>query len=308
MADARAILAAATRRRLALPERGVEIALLDWGGEGPLALCHHANGFCKGTLGLVADALRGRFRVVAMDARGHGDSSKPREPSAYRWHHFAEDALAVAEQLVAEGGEADVALGIGHSFGGTSLLGAAARRPGLFGRLLLVDPVTPPPPSSERSAEQAEQVQRLVDGARKRRPDWPSREEARAWLAERSLFADFLPEALDLYVEDGMRERPEGGVALQCPPEVEATIFGASGELDVFELARGVATPALFLRASRGAFPRAAYEAMASRMRAARVEEVDSGHLIPMEHPERVVEAALHFAAEAGEAAGAGAR
>lgn len=300
MADARAILDAAERRRLELPERGVEIALLDWGGPGPLVLCHHANGFCKGTFGLVAEALRGRFRVVAMDARGHGDSSKPRGEAAYRWEHFAEDLAAVAGRLAGEAEGGRIALGVGHSFGGTSMIGAAKRRPELFGRLLLVDPVTPPPPSSEGAAgpEQAERLQRLVDGARKRRPDWPSREEALAWLAERSLFAGALPEALALYVEDGTAERPEGGVALKCPPEVEATVFGTSRFLDVFELARGVETPTLFLWAARGSFPRPVYEALAASMRAARVETVDSGHLVPLEHPELVAGAALRFAAE----------
>src|SRR5690606_14772791 len=80
---------AVERRRLALAERGVEIALLDWGGDGPLVLMHHANGFCAGTLGLVAEALVPAFRVIGMDARGHGDSTKPEEPEAYSWEAFA---------------------------------------------------------------------------------------------------------------------------------------------------------------------------------------------------------------------------
>src|SRR5262249_25021664 len=113
-------------RRIPLVDRGVEIALLDWGGGGPLGLMHHANGFCAGTLGLVAEALVPHFRVIGMDARGHGDSSKPEGPAAYRWDHFAEDYLAVARVLAAEHG-GRVAIGLGHSFGGTSALGAAAR-------------------------------------------------------------------------------------------------------------------------------------------------------------------------------------
>ena len=60
------------RRRISLPENGVEIAILDWGGDGPLALLHHANGFSAAVWGPVAEHLRGRFRVVAVDARGHG--------------------------------------------------------------------------------------------------------------------------------------------------------------------------------------------------------------------------------------------
>src|SRR5262245_53064992 len=112
---ARVLLAAATPRRLALPERGVELALLDFGGAGPLALAHHANGFCKGMWAEVASLLRGRVRLVALDARGHGDSSQPEAPAAYAWREFALDFAAVAGRLVAESGR-PLALGIGHSF------------------------------------------------------------------------------------------------------------------------------------------------------------------------------------------------
>ena len=62
--SARALLARADHRTFALPNRGVEIAALDWRGDGPLMLLHHANGFCKGVWALVADALRHRWRIV----------------------------------------------------------------------------------------------------------------------------------------------------------------------------------------------------------------------------------------------------
>ena len=87
------------RRRLALPDRGVEIALLDWGGSGPLALLHHANGFCAATWALLAERLRPHYRVVALDARGHGDSTCPAPGPAYRWTEFMHDFVAVAEHL-----------------------------------------------------------------------------------------------------------------------------------------------------------------------------------------------------------------
>src|SRR5262249_57556438 len=68
------------RQRLALPESGIALSLCDWGGEGPLLLMHHANGFCAPTFGLLAEALRSEFHVVGIDARGHGDSSIPQPP------------------------------------------------------------------------------------------------------------------------------------------------------------------------------------------------------------------------------------
>ena len=294
-AAARALLAAAARRTIALPENGVEIALLDWGGNGPLALLHHANGFCKGVWGLVADALRDRYHVLSMDARGHGDSSKPSGPGAYKWDRFAEDVVGVATRLAGEHGDGRVALAIGNSFGGTAFLGAAARRPDLFTQLVLVDPVVPPPPNVPRTPERVAAMNRLVEGARKRRAHFSSRAEACAQWAKRKLFARWDRRALALYAEDGLRNAADGGVELKCPPEVEATIFAESGSLDLFAIARQVVTPVLMLWAAQGDFPRPVYEVLASSMADGRVETLEAGHLTPMERPDLVVDAALRF-------------
>ena len=93
------------------------------------------------TAGLVAERLREHYRVIAMDARGHGDSSKPKGADCYRWELFGRDVLDVAEALVAEHPENRVALGLGHSFGGTSILMASAARPDHVEHNVLVDPV-----------------------------------------------------------------------------------------------------------------------------------------------------------------------
>ena len=279
------------RRRLGLSS-GIEIALLDFGGRGPLALLHHATGFCAGTWGLVAEGLRERFHVVALDARGHGDSSKPRVAEAYRWECFADDLEAVALALAAEHG-GRVALGIGHSFGGTATLCAAARQPALFERLLLVDPVIPPPPSAALDPARREGALRLAQSARERRPRWPSRDEVRASWAGKDFFAGWQPLALELYLAEGLRDLADGGVELKCPPEVEAWIFEASGSLEVFALAPSVTVQVKIQWARRGSFPREAYEALAARLRHGAVEDVDAGHLVPMERPDLVIASAL---------------
>lgn len=286
MQTARRILDDAKPRRLRLPERGIEIGLLEWEGAGPTLLLHHANGFCKGTLGLVADALRNDHHVVAMDARGHGDSSHPEGPLVATWNDFADDVAGVARALAAERGEERLAFGVGHSFGGTVTLGASARQPGLFERLVLIDPVVPVRTGS--SGERPEHLVRLIEGARKRRHEWPSREEARSWFAERSLFADWQPEALDLYVLDGLRPCP-GGVVLKCSGEAEATVFESGGRTDPMAWARASPAPCRVLWASGGNFPRAVHEALAAEMSAGEVVTVDAGHLVPMERPDLVV-------------------
>ncbi|MGD9763790.1 MAG: alpha/beta fold hydrolase [Candidatus Binatia bacterium] len=298
---ARALLARATPRTLALPDRGVDIALLDWEGDGPLVLLHHANGFCKGIWALVAEDLSRDFRVVSMDARGHGDSSHPADLAAYRESTLAADVIAVAERLAAQHG-APVALGIGHSLGGAMMLRAAAHRVDLFSRLLLVDPVIGVH-EPEHSSEHPSATQRLVAGARKRRTHWPSRAAARAWCRERSFFSAWREEAIELYLLDGMAEAPDGSVTLKCPSAVEAEVFANVGTSDNFALGADVRAPTLILWAARGDFSRPRMEAVALTMAEAHVEPIDSGHLVPMENPELVSEAARRMLAVAQPAA-----
>lgn len=280
------LLSQATRRQLSFPERGVEIGLLDWGGNGPPLLFHHANGFCKGLWAQVADNLRHDYRVFAMDARGHGDSRFLGEARSFDWDEFALDVLAVAETLCHELDVPRLAAGVGHSFGGTSILGAASRRPELFGTTILLDPVTPP---AEVTPERAIHIEGMVGRAAKRRADWPTRVEAREWFAERELFATWVPEALGLYVLDGLRERPQGGFELKCHPSVEAAVF-SGGHMDLETLVSKATSPCLWIWAEKGNFPRPRHEQLVALMADARLEVASAGHLIPMEQPSWVAE------------------
>ncbi len=289
------MLAEVRRRRVSLPGRGVELALLDWGGEGPLALLHHANGFCAAVWGPVAEGLRGSFRVVAVDARGHGDSSKPEDAESYHWAEFGRDLAALAATLAAESGP--VAVGLGHSFGGTATLLAAVERPELFERVVLVDPVIFPAHAFEADPERRARAGGMAEGARRRRHVFPDRAAAGASWRTRDTFARWDPRVLELYLAEGLAERPGGGVELKCPGEVEAAIFERGASVDAMAAARRLRVPALVLAARRGNFPRAHFEELARGMSDGRVREVDTGHFVPMEDPELVVRETLAFSA-----------
>lgn len=285
-----------TRRKLPLPERGVEIALLDWGGDGPLALLHHANGFCAATLDLIARPLRAHFRVIGMDARGHGDSSTPAGEGAFGWLEFGRDVAAVAEALTTEF-DAKIALGFGHSFGGTSMLLAAAEMPSRFERLLLVDPVLHPPPNvTTLDPRRRDRGTELIERAQKRRSVFPDRATAGAIWREKPLFADWDARAFDLYLQEALADRPDGQVELKCAPTTEAAVFTGGRTADIWAPTKGLAVPALLLWATQGDFPRAVYEAYVAHIAAGRIQDVEGRHLIPMEDPDPVVRATLDFA------------
>jgi len=289
------VLADVRRRRIALEGRGVELALLDWGGDGPLALLQHANGFCAALWADVALGLRARFRVIAVDARGHGDSSKPEAAAAYAWTEFGGDLAALAAALAPEAGP--VALGVGHSFGGTTLLLAAVERPELFARLLLVDPVVLPIPRPGSGPPRAGVANPMADAARKRRTVFPDRASARERWSGRDTFARWTPRAFELYLAEGLADRADGSVELKCRGEVEATVFEGGLGVDAFALARRLRAPARVLWARRGDFPRAHFEAWVREMPAGELRDVESGHFVPMEDPQAVVREALELSA-----------
>ena len=288
---ARKTIEGVTRRRVPGCAPDVEIALLDWGGEGDLVLLHHANGFCGATLAPIANALSDRYRVVTMDARGHGDSTSVRpigDPNPYDWTWLAADLRAVVREILELTERDRIELAIGHSFGGALILDSAKNEPALFGNLLLCDPViveSAMPGENESGSRGPD----LAVGARKRRDRFSTRAEAFEHFGSRGLFANFTPEALALYVGEGLAPTPDGDFALKCKPEVEAAIFSSVALTDLFTDADKVTADVTFLHALGGNFSRERYDALASRMTSARVEGLDVGHLFPLEEPERVL-------------------
>jgi pimeloyl-ACP methyl ester carboxylesterase len=115
---------------------GVRIGLMTAGSGKALLLVHGGMGSID-SWASVWGTLAARFRVTAMDRRGRGSSGDGDDYSLDR--EYA-DAAAVAEMLADEqGGPVDV---IGHSFGATCVLGAAARG-ARFRRVVLYEPAGP---------------------------------------------------------------------------------------------------------------------------------------------------------------------
>jgi len=83
-----------TSRRLDIG--GLSLHYLDWGGDGPpLVMLHGLTGHAR-TWDHTAAALRDRYRVLALDQRGHGDSGWA---PAYGSGLMAEDLLAFLDAL-----------------------------------------------------------------------------------------------------------------------------------------------------------------------------------------------------------------
>ncbi|MER2265252.1 alpha/beta fold hydrolase [Methylobacterium oxalidis] len=107
------------------------------GGSGPPVLLLHGHPQTHATWQAVAPALARRFRVVAMDLRGYGDSEKPPGGpghAAYSKRAMAGDAVAVMRAL----GHDSFAV-VGHDRGGRVAHRLALDHPRAVTRLALFD-------------------------------------------------------------------------------------------------------------------------------------------------------------------------
>ncbi|MGB3439263.1 MAG: alpha/beta hydrolase [Actinophytocola sp.] len=105
---------------------GITLTYSCW-GEGPLVVLHHGfiantrtNWVLPGIVEALVDAGR---RVVAIDARGHGESEKPHDPARYGESRMAEDVMALVDLLDERAGY-DL---VGYSMGAIVALIVATR-------------------------------------------------------------------------------------------------------------------------------------------------------------------------------------
>ncbi len=257
---------------------GLRLHYLDWGGDGPAIVLHHATSLHAWVWEPIARRLSARGRVLAYDARGHGDSE--RSPVGYGWDLLARDLAAFIEAL----GLAPATV-VGHSSGGTAALACAAQRPDLVARVVALEPVLLPP---QMEGPGGGARPGWLEAVRRRRSRWPSLEEALLHLRRREAYARWREDVLRLYLEKGTHRRPDGGVELKLPGEEEAKVYEGRSALNIWPLLPGVGCPVLLLYGER---PNPGLEAgireAARRLPRARVERVPGGsHFFPQELPE----------------------
>jgi pimeloyl-ACP methyl ester carboxylesterase len=102
--------------------RGCTLSYLDTGGRAPVIICLHALWMQASSFQALARRLFPHWRVVALDQRGHGRSSRAAD---YSRDAFVADIYALIEALKLT---APVVL-LGNSLGGTNAFQFAARYP-----------------------------------------------------------------------------------------------------------------------------------------------------------------------------------
>lgn len=283
----------------------IAIREFDGGGEIPILLLH-GRGSNVATWGGVAweglvNWLHPRYRVIAMDLRGHGQSPPTR-------HFFYEDVLDDVDATITTL-HLDSPYVIGHSIGGRIACDYGLRHPECAG-VVNVEGIRIRP--EDHVGMPAEQVVKLEEEllSKPLPPDWSGTAEE---LEERlrphreSLeAAGGSWEVVGPELRRGYIEGDEGQFHSNPPHALVAEIVDAASTAYMTELYYQIRCPVLFVKGTYKGhdltdLDRARHKGVQHVLRKLQphsnvyVQWIESGHLIPQDHPRELAEAIDSF-------------
>jgi pimeloyl-ACP methyl ester carboxylesterase len=269
---------------------GVRLHLLDWGGPGIPVVFLPGAGQSGHIFRMLAPALGGGFRAVAVTPRAHGESDTPED--GYTVQRFAEDVRGVMDAL-----ELDRAALVAHSLGGSVATRLAADEPERVSHLVYLDSLTDyamlgriharnparPPALAHGAGDEAERAWQhtYVYGGwnEAAEADWRARPARGVRMHRHGLLADLLDDAA---------HAPEPLEAVRCPALALMAHESPRTQFPWLERddPRRPAAEA-WLREVRSPWRRQAAERFRRAVRHARVAEIPGNHFFFLSAPER---------------------
>jgi esterase len=249
-------------------------------GSEPPALLLHGIGNYGRVWDFVAAEIAGRSRLLAPDARGHGDSVSPDD--GYAPEDFVADAIAVMD---ATGAARPVV--VGHSMGGAHAMVLAATHPDRVRALALVD-VGP-----QIGHEGSDRARRLSLG----RPDrFTDDDAALAYLRETS--PGYSDAVYANRMEHAFRREPNGALVWRSNKDALLKILGGPARsADAWRALAHLPIPVLVVRGTRSASLGAeTYRRMLETIPHVTGLELDAGHNVQLERPAELALAIVRLA------------
>ena len=254
---------------------GLRLHHLDWGGPGGIriVLLHgirlHAHCWSD-----FSRRFSGDFRILALDARGHGDSDWS-ESGDYHPHTYYEDLRAVTDAQ-----DLPRIILIGHSLGARTAMLYAHLHPDRVRRLVLVDMAAGlPKPIGTND------FSRITETPPPQ--DFGSHAEAADYLA--SILKQAPRNMIEESVNHGMRQREDGRYVWKYDPRLGGPPQPMPGkrEWDLWEAVKTIACPTLLLH---GENSKVVTQEIAGRMAADMIDcrhqqIADVGHALFTDQP-----------------------
>jgi pimeloyl-ACP methyl ester carboxylesterase len=252
---------------------GLNLHYLEWGAPdaSPLILLHGITGHAR-TWDRLAPELSPRFRVLALDQRGHGDSDAAPDAD-YRTGTMAGDLAGFVDQL-----ELRTFTLLGLSMGGRVAMAYAGAYPARVERLVIVD-IGP-----DIHLPGLDRIREMMSGSPER---LESEEQALEYIRRANPRYD--EAELRHRVMHGLKRAPDGTLAWKYDKALRDMMRGGGRRdaIDLWEPLGRITCPTLVVRGAESDIlsPEIA-EKMVERLPHARVVEVaEAGHSVPGDRP-----------------------
>ena len=260
--------------------RGIRLCYVDWGGDGPTLLMFHGDMRTSRSWDAVSRRLTDDYRVIALDARGHGDSDWT--PRGYRFAERVKDLAAFCDAL-----QMREVIGVAHSTGGVVMTLCAQKHPGMFSRLVLMEPMVVVDDRFHKMVAGREHAERSA---------WKSREKLRDYLKQHPATSNWHTEVLRDVVAREAYRREDGLYDMKWASSTFNWKDRDGDHVDLKPVFAELGLPILFIRSS------------GHQTRIKELNEVqdgipdfyrltieNTGHNMYMERPDAISDAVRHF-------------
>jgi len=271
--------------------QGLRLHFADWGNAQapPLILVHGSLDHSR-SWDHVAQALRGRFHVVAPDLRGHGESDWARGSSYSQADHVYD-----LKCLIESEGFETVAI-VGHSMGGMVGLTYAGAFPEKVSKLAVLDGVTNFParrikPADARIAEWAGDLDKF---AQRKLHRYPSVADGAARMLSRNHHLT-REQALHLATH-GLKRNEDGSFSWKFDPYLRARAPYRLSLEDHMQLWSRIACPTLLVSGSESFLPDPGTAGVMMHFSQAELVKIEgAGHWLQHDKPAEVIDVLDRF-------------
>ena len=261
----------------------------------------HATGLNAATylnlLTKIYDNFDGERSIYAFDQRGHGLSEAEADHKKLKsWRQFSKEAVTFLNAL----GHESIEL-MGHSMGGIVAAEIASQLKLKVNNLIMLEPVLYYAPKEVTKLKIKKFLQfsdfsasNKSSGARQRRNNFASFDEAVEHFTGRAMFISWPEESIKSYLKGGLVKR-EGSFFLSCDPAWEAKTF-ETVTFDTYRFLKKATCPVLIIRGDKetSTFTDEAKKAL-SKKNNILIEEHNGTHFLPIENVELVSSRVVDF-------------
>ena len=264
----------------------INLNYVDWGtppcaDAGPTLFLLHGDMRTSRSWDAVARRLRDRYHVLALDSRGHGDSDWP--DTGYTFARRVDDLEAFSDAIGLRN-----AVAVAHSTGGVVAALLSDRRPDIFSRLVLLEPMVVVTESFQRMVSRRAETPRRT---------WDSREDMYEYLKWHRMTGKWPDEVIRDVVAHESYQLPDGRLDMKWATASMRWSEREGDYLDLNPTLRTLGKPILFITSDSRADLFRHLRPIAERTPDFDLLTIpDSDHNMYMDQPDAVAQAVARFA------------